>query len=129
MGLCLEKDQVKPLEAVDGALMEYHGWAVVRISYQGQQTQTRPLVTLKLRNKIILSRDLVVITEDFPNVIIKERRPSYVRKNPLTRGANRISLQKNGANRKNLLTRGANCKSPLMRGVNYKFHQMQVEME
>ena len=78
MGLCLEKDQVKPLEAVDWALMEYHGLAVVHISNQGQQTQTRPLVTPKLRNEINLSkavlRDLVVIAEDFPNVIIKERR-------------------------------------------------------
>ena len=78
MGPCLEKNQVKPLEAIDGALMEYHGFAGVRISYQGQQTQTRPLVTPKLRNEINLSkdvlRDLVVIAEDFPNVIIKERR-------------------------------------------------------
>ena len=75
MGLCLEKDQVMPLEALDGALIEHHGCSVVRISYQGQQTQTRPLVTPKLRNEINLSkavlRDLVVITEDFPNVIIK----------------------------------------------------------
>ena len=79
MGLCLEKDKVKTLEAVGRALMEYHSWAVVHFSYQGQQTKKRPLVTPKPRNAVILSKavlwDLVAITEDFPNVIIKERRP------------------------------------------------------
>ena len=71
-----------------------------------------PRVTPKLRNKVILSkailRDLMVITEDFPNIIIKER-------SPLTRGANRKSLLKNReitrtCKREGL--RGVNCKSP-----------------
>ena len=79
MGLCLEKDEVKPLEAVGRALMEYHSWAVVHFSYQGQQTKKRPLVTPKPRNAVILSKavlwDLVVITEDFQKAIIKEKMP------------------------------------------------------
>ena len=101
MGLCLEKDQVKPLETLDGALMEYHGWAVVRISYQGQQNQTRLLVTPKLRNEVIFSK---VVLRGLVNRGLPKRhyqREKATHKSPLTRGANRKSPLKNGANHKN----------------------------
>ena len=36
MELCLEKKQVRSMEAIDGAVVKYKGSAAVRITYQGQ---------------------------------------------------------------------------------------------
>ena len=74
-GLGLEKDRNKILEALDGGIVECHGSAAVHITYQGQKTQTRLVVTPKLRNEVILSKtvlqNLSIITNDFSNVLSK----------------------------------------------------------
>ena len=53
------------------------GSSPVEVEYQGRVTQTRLLVTDKLRNEVILSKtvleNLEVIDPDFPNAKVRSR--------------------------------------------------------
>ena len=77
IGLVVNENMSKTLEAVDRGVVECHGSAVVQVTYQGQRTQTRLLITPKLKNKVTLSKtvlqNLAMISEDFRNVLVKER--------------------------------------------------------
>ena len=60
------------MEAVDGSRVTCQGSSPVEVVYQGRTTQTRLLITNKLKNEVILSKTvfeaLEVIDKDFPNV-------------------------------------------------------------
>ena len=65
----------KAVEAVDGGGVTYFGSSPVDVEYQGCTTQTRLLVTDKLKNDVILSKTVLealeVIVPDFPNAKIR----------------------------------------------------------
>ena len=77
LGVRVENDKSKTLEAVDRGVVQCQGSAVVQVRYHSQETKTRLVVTPKLKNEVILSKtvlqDLEVIAEDFPNIIAKQR--------------------------------------------------------
>ena len=76
LGLNLES-ATKAVEAVGGNRVACLGSSPVEVEYQGRVTQTRLLVTDKLRNEIILSKtvleNLEVIDPDFPNAKVRSR--------------------------------------------------------
>ena len=69
------ESSTKAVEAVDGGRVACLGSSPVEVEYQGRITQTRLLVTDKLRNEVILSKmvleNLEVIDPDFPNAKIR----------------------------------------------------------
>ena len=77
LGLKIEPSN-KAVETVDGDRVTCLGSSPVEVEYQGRTTQTRPLVTDKLKDEVILSKtvleSLEVIDSDFPNAKVRSRR-------------------------------------------------------
>ena len=65
------------MEAVDGGRVTCLGSSPVEVEHQGWTTQTRLLVTDKLKNEVILSNTVIealeVIDPDFPNAKVRSR--------------------------------------------------------
>ena len=95
MGLILEKDK-KPIQAVDGSAVRCSGSTAITVEYQGLEAELRALVTLSLKNEVILSmktlQKLSVLPKDFPNVQVAQTRAVKAQVRGVVTGVARVAL-------------------------------------